>query len=136
MGSGVNWSMSRPVYIPVDIYLSSPLLFIHPLHLTFSDRDAVNYLPNYQHYQHHYTIIRIEINRPPADQLMSRLTARPRQLYFYSTQPASKPPTTRPGPSTKPASQFKILPILALIAIGSGSYVYLVRSRATPLPPQ
>lgn len=51
------------------------------------------------------------------------------QRLSSSNAPKSSPP---PRPTSAPhndRSQFKILPILAIIAIGSGSYVFLVKSR-------
>ncbi|KAJ5358711.1 uncharacterized protein N7496_011124 [Penicillium cataractarum] len=57
----------------------------------------------------------------------------PRRLSS-SNAPKSTPP---PRPSSAPhndRSQFKILPILAIIGIGSGSYVFLVKSRTGQSP--
>ncbi|CEO58648.1 hypothetical protein PMG11_03356 [Penicillium brasilianum] len=56
------------------------------------------------------------------------------QRLSSSNAPKSTPP---PRPSSAPQndrSQFKILPILAIIGIGSGSYVFLVKSRTGQSP--
>lgn len=51
-----------------------------------------------------------------------------------SSAPGSSPRPSANAPHTS-RSQFKILPILALIAVGSGSYVFLVKSRTGARPP-
>ncbi|KAJ5683115.1 hypothetical protein N7462_006280 [Penicillium macrosclerotiorum] len=67
----------------------------------------------------------------------SRPCVSPVQIVRLSPRRLS---STGPGPSRPSSaphndrSQFKILPILTIIAIGSGSYVFLVKSRTGQSP--
>ncbi|KAJ5166623.1 uncharacterized protein N7482_005404 [Penicillium canariense] len=51
-----------------------------------------------------------------------------------STAPKSSPPQRPSSAPQNDRSQFKILPILTIIAIGSGSYIFLVKSRTGQAP--
>lgn len=70
----------------------------------------------------------------------ARSASRPHQLRQqqsllspYCRPYSSSPPNT---PSQYNRSQFKILPFLAIIGLGSGSYVFLVKSRTGARKPQ
>ncbi|KAJ5883969.1 uncharacterized protein N7473_010855 [Penicillium subrubescens] len=55
----------------------------------------------------------------------------PQRLSSNNAPKSSRPSSSAPH---NDRSQFKILPILVIIAIGSGSYVFLVKSRTGQSP--
>ncbi|KAJ5936343.1 hypothetical protein N7454_004978 [Penicillium verhagenii] len=59
------------------------------------------------------------------------------QIPSIARSSGPRPYSTRPTPKDAPQmsrSQFKILPLIALLAISSGSYVFLVKSRTGQNP--
>ncbi|KAJ5180466.1 hypothetical protein N7492_003676 [Penicillium capsulatum] len=65
------------------------------------------------------------LSKPQFQSLLARSSG-PHRLS--SSAPGSSPRPSANAPHTS-RSQFKILPILAIIAVGSGSYILLVKSR-------
>ncbi|KAJ5825909.1 hypothetical protein N7474_003047 [Penicillium riverlandense] len=68
----------------------------------------------------------------PASHFLSgriQLTTLSRRAYSTPSRPPPPPPPPSSNSPHTNRSHFKILPILAIIGLGSGSYVLLVKSR-------